>query len=102
MRALNVFVHANRFKVFKRYSEGKSNNIFRNMFRHCAFINYIILYNKTYAKIHYKSYNNYKCYYRNKINHLPIKKLLTYLLNCNERIEKNITDNNRSDRTKQL
>ena len=56
-----------------RYSEEK-NNIFRKIFRHFSFINYIILYNKTYTKIHYKSYNNYKCHHRNKINNLPIKK----------------------------
>ena len=31
-----------------------------------------------------------------------LKKLLTYLLNCNKRIEKNVRDNDRSDRTKQL
>ena len=30
------------------------------------------------------------------------KKLLTYLLNCNKCIEKNMRDNDRSDRTKQL
>ena len=87
-------MHANRFKVFNRYSEGKNNNIFRNIFRHCAFINYIILYNKTYAKIHYKSYNNFKCYHRYKINNLPIKKLLTCLLNCNEVTELNNYENN--------
>ena len=54
------------------------------------------------SKIHYKSYNNYKCHHRNKINDLPIKKLLTYLLNYNKRIEKNIRDNDSSDGTKQL
>ena len=68
----------------------KNNHIFRKTFRHLAFINYIILYNNTYAKICYKSYNNYKCHHRNKINNLHIKKLLTYLLNCNKRIEKNM------------
>ena len=65
-------------------------------------INYIILYHKTYAKIRDKSYNNYKCHHRNKTSNLPIKKLLTYLLNCNKRIEKNIRDNDSSGGTKQL
>ena len=32
------------------YSEKKNNHIFRKIFRHFAFINYIILYNKTYAQ----------------------------------------------------
>ena len=31
-----------------------------------------------------------------------LKILLTCLLNCNKRIEKNVRDNNRSDRTKQV
>ena len=50
------------------------NNIFHKIFQHFAFINYIILYNNTYANIHYKFYNNYKCHHRNKTNNLPIKK----------------------------
>ena len=83
--------------IYICYSEKKNNQIFRKIFRHFAFINYMILYNKTYAKIHYKSYNNYKCHHRNKINNLPIKKLLTYLVNYNKRIEKNIRDNDSSD-----
>ena len=63
-------------------------------------INYIILYNKTYAKIYYKSYNNYKCPHRNKTNNLPIKKISTYLINCNKRIEKNVLrDNDSNDGT---
>ena len=36
------------------------------------------------------------------MNNLPIKKLLTYLLNCNNRIEKNVRDNDSSDGIKQL
>ena len=67
-----------------------------------GFTSYIILYNKTYAKIHYKSYNNYKYDHRNKINNLPIEKILNYPLNCNRRIEKNIRDNDSSDVNKQL
>ena len=35
------------------YSELKNNNIFRKIFPHFAFNNYIILCSKTYAKIHY-------------------------------------------------
>ena len=46
--------------------------------------------------MYYKSYDNYKCHHRNKI------KLLTYLLNCNKRIEKNMRDNDSSDGIKQL
>ena len=80
----------------------KKNYIFRKIFRHFIFINYIISYNKTYAKIRCKSYNNYKCHNRNKINKLSIKKLFTYLLNCNKCIEKNIRDNDSSDGTKHL
>ena len=38
----------------------------------------------------------------NKINNLPFKKLLTYLLNCNKRIEKNIRDNDSIEGNKQL
>ena len=72
------------------------------IYRHFAFINYIALYNKTYAKIHCKFYNNSKCHHRNKVNNLPIKKSLTCLLNCNKRIEKNIRVNDRRDRTKKL
>ena len=71
------------------YSEKKNNHIFRKIFRH-------------FGKIHYKSYNNYKCHHRNIINNLSIKKLLTYLLTCNKCIEKNIRDNNSSDGTEQL
>ena len=33
---------------------------------------------------------------------MAIKKLLTYLLNCNKRFEKNIRDNDISDRTKHM
>ena len=80
----------------------KNSHIFRKIFRHFAFINYIILYNKTYAKICYKSYNNCKCHHRNKINNLTIKKLLTFLLNCNKCIEKNIRDSDSSDGTERL
>ena len=80
----------------------KKQTICRKIFRHFAFTNYIILYHKTYAKIRDKSYNNYKCHHRNKTSNLPIKKLLTYLLNCNKRIEKNIRDNDSSGGTKQL
>ena len=84
------------------FREKKNNHIFRKLFRRFAFINYIFLYNKTYAKIRYKSYNNYKCHHRNIIDNLSIKKLLTYLLNCNNGIEKNLRDNDSSDGTKQL
>ena len=28
--------------------------------------------NKTKQKLHYKSYNKYKCHHRNKINNLPM------------------------------
>ena len=31
-----------------------------------------------------------------------LKNFLTYLLNCNKRIEKNVSDNDSSDGTKQL
>ena len=79
------------------YSEKKNNHIFRKIIRHFAFINYIILYDKTYAKIRYKSYNNYECHHRNKISNLPTKKLLTYLLNCNKLFEKNIRYNDSSE-----
>ena len=79
-----------------------NNSICRKIFRPFGFISYIIFYNKSYARKHYNFYNNYKCHHRNKINNLPIKKLLTYLLNCNKRIEKNIRDNDSSGRTKQL
>ena len=79
------------------YSEEKNNHIFRKIFRHFAFINYIILYDKTYAKIRYKSYNNCKCHHWNKINNLPTKKLLTYLLNRNKLTEKNIRYNDSSE-----
>ena len=58
------------------YSEEKNSNIYRKIFRYFAFINYIILYNKNYAKIHYKLYSNYKCHHRNKIRNLPIKKII--------------------------
>ena len=47
--------------VYIRHSEEKITTYF-------AFINYIILYNKIYAKIHYNSNNNYKGHHRNKIN----------------------------------
>ena len=70
---------------------------FSNRLHYFSFINL-----HYYAKIHYKFYNNYKCHHRNKINVLPIKKIMTYLLNCNKRIEKNIRDNDSSDGTKQL
>ena len=80
----------------------ETTTYFCKIFRHFAFSNYIILYNKTYARVRYKSYNNYKCYHWNKINNLSIKKIWTYLLNCNKRIEKNIRDNDSSDGTKQL
>ena len=91
----------NLFSCFQLFRE-KNNHIFRKIFQHFVFSNYIILYNKTYAKICYKSYNNYKCHHRNKINNLPIKKLLTYLLNCNKGIKKNVRDNDSSDGIKQL
>ena len=58
-----IYIHIKNF-----FSEEKNNNRFRKIFRHFVFINYIIFYNKTYAKMHYKSYNNYKCHHRNKIN----------------------------------
>ena len=90
------------FSLFYVLFREKNNHIFRKIFLHFAFINYIILYNKTYAKICYKSYNNHKCHHRNIINNLSIKKLLTYLLTCNKCIEKNIRDNNSSDGTEQL
>ena len=38
----------------------------------------------------------------NIINNLSIKQLLTYLLNCNKRIEINIRDNDSNDGSKQL
>ena len=66
MYIYNIYI----FPLNIRYSEEKNSNIFRKLFRHFAFIN------KTYAKIHYKSYNNYKCHHRNKINNLPIKKII--------------------------
>ena len=85
---LSVDKNFQNFFSVLRHQE-KHQNIFRKIFRHFTFINYIILYNKTDAKIHNKSYNNYKCHHSNEINNLPIKKiLLTYLLNCNKRIEK--------------
>ena len=62
--------------IYTSYSEEKKNNIFRKIFRHFTFINYIILNNKTSAKIHYKSYNDYKCQHRKKTNKLPIKKII--------------------------
>ena len=86
--------------LYISYSE-KKNNIFHKIFQPFAFINYIILYNKNYAKIHYEFYNYYKCHHRNKITYL-LKKIVTYLLNCNKRIEKNIRDNDSRDATKQL
>ena len=56
------------FNIYISYSEEKSNNIFRKIFRHFSFINYIILYNNTYTKIQYKSYNDYKCHNRYILN----------------------------------
>ena len=38
--------------IYIRHSEEKKNNIYREIFQHFAFINYIILYDKAYAKIH--------------------------------------------------
>ena len=60
--------------IYICYSEEKNNGKFRKIFRHFVFINYIILYNKTFAKMHYKFYNNYKCHHRNEINNLHIRK----------------------------
>ena len=60
------------------------------------------MYNKTYAKntINLTIITNATIGIKKIINLL--KKLLTYLLNCNKRIEKNIRNNDSTDRTKQL
>ena len=70
-----VYIYLYIYIYLVRSSEKKTTT-FRKIFRHFAFINYINLYNKTYAKIHYKYYNNYKCYHRDKTNKLPVTKII--------------------------
>ena len=68
-----LYIHIYTIYIYiYSYSEEKNNNTFRKIFRHFAFINYTLLRNETYAEIQFKSYNNYKCCHRNKIN------ILTY------------------------
>ena len=57
-----IYIYIYTYIYISCSEEKNNNNIFRKIFRSVAFINDIIFYNKTYVKIHYKFYNNYKCH----------------------------------------